>query len=80
MAKDKKAWRNGCGGPPRHRNRETKSVTHQKVGCARLEKYMSPCQVYGHLTRERRKGVEDPPDQRNLPKGDLDCIATWRRE
>ena len=65
MAKGKKAWRNGCGGPPRHRNRETKSVTHQKVGCARLEKYMSPCQVYGHLTRERRKGAEDPPDQRN---------------
>ena len=36
--------------------------------------------VRAPYTRERRKGAEDPPDQRNLPKGDLDCIATWRRE
>ena len=57
----------------------TKPVTHVWVECVRLEKHMSPYEVYGHLTGERRRGAE-APDQRDLPKGELECIATWRRE
>ena len=40
--------------------------------------HVAPPVASGHHTSEGRQGIKDhaPPDQRNLPKGKLDCFTT----
>jgi len=70
-------WRSST--PQEQRNEISIGYASKGRMCEARKVHVALSGVRASYKRKTKRGGS-PPDQRNLPKGDLDCIATWRRE